>query len=499
MGLKSFLIYPFARKIVADLRRDAANAITLQKQTLELLIQKATHTKFGIDHGFKQIKTYADFKENVPIRDYEDFKPYIDQLKMGSPDILWPGKPLFFAKTSGTTSGTKYIPLSKESTPYHVNTARNGLFSYMVETGNRSFLDGKMLYLSGSPVLQKTADIHTGRLSGIVNHQIPNWAKSNKLPSHEINCIDAWEEKVKAIVRECAHMDVRLVGGIPPWVQMFYEELLDYTGKSRVIDVFPNLSLFVYGGVNFEPYRSQLEQLVGRTTDSIETFPASEGFFAFQDKHPAEGLLLNTNAGMFFEFIPLNQIHNDHPERLSLENVETGTNYALVVSSNAGLWAYNIGDTVEFVNLDPPRLKVTGRIKHFISAFGEHVIGKEVENAMLEASNSLGFQVVEFTVAPQVNPRDGLPYHEWFVEMTGYSGDPAEIELKLDQAMQRQNIYYRDLIEGKILRPVKLSRLKPHAFRDYMHSIGKLGGQNKVPRLANDRKLADALTPYVLD
>lgn len=496
MGLKSLLIYPFARKIVADLRKESARSVEWQHTTLNTLVQSAARTRFGQEHHFDQIKNYPDFKSRVPVRDYEDFKPYIDQVKEGKKDILWPGVPLYFAKTSGTTSGTKYIPLSRESTPHHVNTARNSLFSYVIETSNRSFFDGKMLYLSGSPALQKTGGINTGRLSGIVNHQIPGWAKGNKLPSQDINCIDAWEEKVRAIVRESAHLDVRLVGGIPPWVQMYYEELLAYSGKSKVIEVFPNLSLFVYGGVNFEPYRAQLEQLVGRPIDSIETFPASEGFFAFQDKHPSEGLLLNINAGMFFEFIPLQQIHREQPDRFCLGEVETGVNYALVVSSNAGLWAYNIGDTVEFVHLDPPRLRVTGRIKHFISAFGEHVIGKEVENAMLEASTALGFQVVEFTVAPQVNPAEGLPYHEWFIEISGHHGEITSIEEKLDQSMQKQNIYYQDLIVGKILRPAKVTLMRPHAFRDYMQSIGKLGGQNKVPRLSNDRNIADALKPY---
>lgn len=495
MGWKSLLIYPFAKKIVGDLRKQSAQAIQIQNNLLLSLINRAANTKFGIDHHFTKIKCYDDFLAMVPVRDYESYKSYIDLIKEGRNDILWPGKPLYFAKTSGTTSGTKYIPLSKESTPHHVNTARNSLFTYMIETGKRKFFDGKMLYLSGSPELQKTNGINTGRLSGIVNHQIPGWVKGNKLPSHEINCIDAWEEKVKAIVKESAHLDVRVIGGIPPWVQMYYEELLAFTGKSKVIDVFPNLSLFVYGGVNFEPYRRQLESLVGKALDSIETFPASEGFFAFQDKHPAEGLLLNIDAGMFFEFIPLHQIYEENPPRYNLAQVRTGVNYALIVTTNAGLWAYNIGDTVEFVHLDPPRLKVTGRIKHFISAFGEHVIGKEVEQAMLAVSSSLGFNVVEFTVAPQVNPSEGLPYHEWFIEISS-NVDIELIARKLDASIQEQNIYYRDLIEGKILRTAKVTLLRPHAFRDYMQSIGKLGGQNKVPRLSNDRKIADILTTY---
>lgn len=496
MGLKSLVIYSFAKKIVADLRHWSSHAIHYQDLTFKNLIKRAAGTEFGRTHDFLNVKTDNDFKKKVPVRDYEEFQPYINQIKQGKPDILWPGIPEYFAKTSGTTSGTKYIPMTRESTPFHVSTARNSLFNYLVETGKRTVFDGKMLYLSGSPELQKTGGINTGRLSGIVNHQIPGWLKSSKLPGHEINCMDAWDDKVSAIVKESAPHDVRLVGGIPPWVQMYYEELLKFTGKSAVKEVFPNLSLFVYGGVNYEPYRSKLESLVGESIDSIETFPASEGFFAFQDKYPSEGLLLNVNAGMFYEFIPTNQIHDESPDRLTLAEVSTGVDYVLVISSNAGLWAYNIGDTVEFVNLHPPRLIVTGRVKHFISAFGEHVIGKEVEQAILEASRILGIQVIEFTVAPQVNPEQGLPYHEWFIELAGFTGNLEKLEKIIDESMQLQNIYYRDLIEGKILRPARVRLMKPHAFRHYMQSIGKLGGQNKVPRLSNDRKVADQLTRF---
>jgi hypothetical protein len=407
--------------------------------------------------------------------------------------VLWPGNPSYLAKTSGTTSGAKYIPLTKESVPHHVNTARNSLFFHFIETGRGQYFDGKMIYLSGSPEMDLLGDIKTGRLSGIVNHQIPNWVKGNKLPTHQINCIAAWEEKVDAIADEALGKDVRLIGGIPPWVQMFYEVVLAKSGKSTIKEVFPNLDLFVYGGVNYEPYRSKLEELVGGRIDSVETFPASEGFFAFQDKHPHAGLLLNVDAGMFFEFVPTQELSSDQPKRLTLQDVELGTNYALIVTSNAGLWSYNIGDTVEFVSLEPYRLKVTGRIKHFISAFGEHVIGKEVEEALLEAIRTTGANIIEFTVAPQVNPTSGLPYHEWLIEFAKPPQNPDLFADVLDQHMQRQNIYYRDLIEGKILRPVKVTSLPAGTFRKYMESIGKLGGQNKVPRLGNDRKLADAL------
>lgn len=497
MGLKSFLLRPYAKKVVRDIRKDAKKAIVCQKAVFSQLIEQGRKTKFGQEHHFQKIKTPKDLQALVPVRDYEDLGSYIAQIKEGEKDVLWPGKPSFLAKTSGTTSGTKYIPMTAASTPHHVTTARNSVFNYIVETGKSDFLDGKMLYLSGTPELSETNGIPTGRLSGIVNHQVPSYLKGNKLPTYGVNCISAWEEKVAAIVRESHRLDVRLIGGIPPWVQMYFEALLDYTGKGVIKDVLPNLSLFVYGGVNYEPYRSKLEELIGMSLDSVETFPASEGFFAFQDKHPHEGLLLNVNAGMYFEFVPLSEIHGEQPARLTLEEVELAQQYALIVSSNAGLWSYNIGDTVEFVSLDPPRLVVSGRIKHFISAFGEHVIGKEVEQAMLEATQTLGLKIIEFTVAPQVTPSEGLPYHEWLVEFAEEPTHLPAVEKVLDTALQAQNIYYQDLIEGSILRPVKLTSLPRHSFRRYMDSIGKLGGQNKVPRLSNDRKIAETLISFI--
>jgi acyl-CoA synthetase (AMP-forming)/AMP-acid ligase II len=346
--------------------------------------------------------------------------------------------------------------------------------------------------------MDKVGGILTGRLSGIVNHQVPGWLRTNQMPSYETNCIEDWETKVARIVDETIKADMSLISGIPPWVQMYYELLLERTGKKYIKDIFPNFSMFVYGGVNYEPYRAKLEELVGKRLDSVETYPASEGFIAFQDSPTEKGLLLNANSGIFFEFIPTDEVFNDNPTRLSLGQVEVGVNYALLINSNAGLWGYNIGDTVKFVSKDPYRLVVTGRIKHFISAFGEHVIGKEVEEALLSASKDQNIRVVEFSVAPQVNPPEGgLPYHEWFVEFDEVPENLEAFAAKVDKEMVKQNIYYEDLISGNILRPLKIRPLKRDSFRAYMKTQGKLGGQNKVPRLANDRKIADFLTDFV--
>jgi len=500
MGIRSFLIKPFANKIARDIRRWSGQAVREQQKLFEKLISTGRQTAFGRDHDFEAIRTHADFVKRVPIRDYEGLRAYIDRIRAGEANVLWKGRPRYFAKTSGTTSGAKYIPLTTDSLPNHFGTARNALFNYYARTGHGRWLDGKMIFLSGSPELEEIAGIPTGRLSGIVNHLVPSWLRTNQLPSFETNCIEDWETKLERIVDETLQARMTLISGIPPWVQMYYERLLERTGKRTVKEIFPDFEVFVYGGVNFEPYRAVLEKLVGDSLPSVETYPASEGFIAFQDEQPSSGLLLNSSSGIFFEFVPANEIFDEQPTRLTLGEVQTGVNYAIIINSNAGLWGYNIGDTVEFVSLNPYRIRVTGRIKHFISAFGEHVIGKEVEEALLTVAHSEGVGIVEFTVAPQVTPTDGgTPYHEWFVEFEQEPDDLSAFAKKVDHAMVEQNIYYKDLIDGNILQPLKIRTMQQGAFRNYMKTQGKLGGQNKVPRLADDRKLADALLPFIRD
>ena len=501
MGFRAALLRPFAWYTARRIDRMAANAIADQEKIFRQLLTRARDTAFGRDHRFSSIHTYAEFTAAVPIRDYEDLKPYIERVKHGERDILWPGIPAYFAKTSGTTSGVKYIPMSRESTPLHFGAARDALFNYTARTGRGQWLDGKLIFLSGSPELDEVAGIPTGRLSGISNHLVPAWLRTNQMPSWKTNCIEDWETKLDRIVDETAGADMRLISGIPPWVQMYYERLLERTGKRSVREIFPNYSVFVYGGVNFEPYRAKLEALVGGPIDTVETYPASEGFIAYQDTFPASGgLLLNTNAGMFFEFVPADEIFRDNPRRIRLEEVETGVNYALILNTNAGLWGYNIGDTVQFVSKNPYRLVVSGRVKHFISAFGEHVIGKEVEEALLPVANAGGVRIVEFTVAPQVNPPEGgLPYHEWFIEFDNLPANLPEFTHDIDTRLRAQNIYYDDLVTGNILRPLVVRPLQRDAFREYMKAEGKLGGQNKVPRLANDRKIAAWLENWRLE
>ena len=496
MGLKSKLSILFARYIVAREKKWMQKPLQTAENDFKKLIQKGKQTAFGKDHDFENIHSYEDFKKRVPIRDYEGLKNYVERIMTGEKDVLWPGLPLYFCKTSGTTSGTKYIPLTKDSMPNHINSARNALLHYIVDSGNSSFVDGKMIFLQGSPVLDNKGKIPTGRLSGIVANFVPKYLQKNRMPSYETNCIEDWETKVEAIVGETMSQDMRLISGIPSWVQMYFERLINNTGKDNVAEIFPDFSLFVYGGVNYEPYREQFERLIGKRVDSIELYPASEGFIAYQDKQNEKGLLLVLNSGIFYEFISVESFHDEEPERISLADVKLNVNYVIIINNNAGLWGYNIGDTVMFVSLDPYRIIVSGRIKHFISSFGEHVIGKEVEYSMVKAQEKFSASVVEFTVAPQVNPQNGLPYHEWFIEFAVEPSDMNGFIHTLDKELQEQNSYYFDLIQGKVLQELKICMIEKDGFNSYMKSIGKLGGQNKVPRLSNDRKIADILENY---
>jgi len=498
MGLKAALSKPFAALVNRSLNKLRNNAVELQQKTLRHLVSSAKDTAFGKSHFFNDINTYEDFKKNVPVYDYEDLRPYIARVTQGEENVLWPGKPAYLAKTSGTTSGVKYIPISKESMPEHIKAARNALLSYIYETGNADFVDGKLIFLQGSPVLDVKAGISTGRLSGIVAHHVPAYLQKNRLPSYEVNCIDDWEQKVDAIVAETKNEDMRLISGIPPWCQMYFDKLSETCGGKKIKDIFPNFKLYVHGGVNFEPYRARMEESIGFAIDSIETYPASEGFIAFQDRQKEKGLLLMVDSGIFYEFIPTDEFFNEEPSRISLKDIELDKNYALILNTSAGLWGYSLGDTVKFVSKNPYKIVVTGRIKHYISAFGEHVIGEEVEHALMSVANEQGVDVIEFTVAPQVNPAKGeLPYHEWFIEFGTAPADLKAFALQVDKALQKKNIYYFDLIEGNILQPLVIQSLKKDTFINYMRSQGKLGGQNKVPRLSNDRKIADGLEQYI--
>ena len=490
--LKSKLALLFAKRINNKTQKWANNPVQTQQRVFENLIKTAQNTQFGIDHNFANIKSFQDFASQVPIRDYEQLRPYVDQVVAGKHNVLWPGLPLYFAKTSGTTSGAKYIPLTRESMPTHIKAARNAILNYIHETQNASFVNGKMIFLQGSPELEHKNGIKLGRLSGIVAHFVPKYLQKNRLPSWETNCIDDWETKVNAIVNETIDQNMTVISGIPSWVQMYFEKLQAKSGKP-VGDLFKNFNLFIYGGVNYEPYRAKFENLIGRKVDSIELFPASEGFFAYQNQQSDKGMLLLLNGGIFYEFIKSDAFFTESPRRYTIGEVQLHTNYVLIISTNAGLWGYNIGDTIQFTSLAPYKVIVSGRIKHYISAFGEHVIGKEVETALSLALVDTNVRINEFTVAPQIIPENGLPFHEWFIEFENQPEKLEDFAQKIDQNMRLQNTYYDDLIVGKVLQNLKIKVVEKNGFQNYMKSIGKLGGQNKIPRLSNDRKIVDLL------
>ncbi|TLP80742.1 GH3 auxin-responsive promoter family protein [Maribacter sp. ACAM166] len=496
MSLKTIAAKIFAHRIAKRTEKWVNNPIKTQEKVFRELIKSGRQTKFGNDHSLKTIINHSDFINKVPIRDYEDLKDYISLIVAGEKDILWPGKPVYFAKTSGTTSGAKYIPITEGSIKEQVKASRNAILNYIHETGNANFVTGKMIFLQGSPVLEEKNGVKFGRLSGISAHYVPNYLQKNRLPTWETNCIEDWETKVNAIVEETKGEDMTVIAGIPSWVQMYFEKLKENTNQ-YIGDLFENLELFIYGGVNYEPYRKKFESLMGRKVASIELFPASEGFFAYQNSQKEKGMLLLLNAGIFYEFVRSDDFFSESPKRITIKDVEIGVDYVMIISTNAGLWAYNLGDTIRFISTYPFKIVVSGRIKHFISAFGEHVIAKEVEEAMLIATDLIDASISEFTVAPQITPEgEELPYHEWFIEFEKLPKDMNSFIQQLDKALQKQNSYYYDLIVGKVLQTLKVTPIINGGFMKYMKSIGKLGGQNKVQRLSNDRKVAEGLSKF---
>ena len=497
-SLKEQLVKIYAKYVVWKTAKWSSSPVETQERVFKKLIQKSRKTRFGQEHSFEKIHNFRDFSKHVPIRDYEGLKNYIELIIQGEKNVLWPGRPIYFAKTSGTTSGEKHIPITKESMPNHVKGSVDATMHYINETSNTKFLNKKIIFLQGSPLLDDKNGIKTGRLSGIVAHYTPSFLRKNTMPSWETNCIENWEKKVLEISKETLKEDMAAIGGIPPWVIMYFEKLIELSGKKTIQQVFPNFNLIVYGGVNFNPYKESFRRLIGKKIDSIEYYPASEGFFAFQDSQSNEGLLLQLNSGIFYEFIRIEEMEKADPERLTIKEVKTKTNYVLIVSTNAGLWGYNTGDTLEFVSIKPARIIVTGRYKHFISAFGEHVIGSEVEKALNKALISEEISLKEFTVAPKVNPKKGLPYHQWWIEFNqGISKEKIRrLEQKLDYNLQNLNSYYKDLVQGKVLKPLEIVVVKKNGFKGFMESVGKLGGQNKLPRLSNDRKIVDHLKNY---
>ncbi len=495
---KRFFAKIFAFFVVNKIKRTYKKAPEIQKKILKELVKNGKKTIFGIEHSFNEIKSHNDFIKRVPVRDYEQIKKYIERIKKGELDILWPGKPKYLAKTSGTTSGVKQIPITNQSMPNHILSARNALLFYIYETGRTKFLKGKTIFIQGSPILKSINSILEGRLSGIVAHHIPNYLRKNNLPTFKTNSIDDWELKVEKICEETINENMTVIGGIPSWVQMYFEKIIKKAKKKNLNEIFNDFNLFIYGGVNFLPYKNIFKDLIGKDIDTIEYYPASEGFFAYQNSQQDKSLLLQYDSGIFYEFIKTDEFDKEEAKRYNLGNVKTNTNYVLIISNNAGLWAYNTGDTVKFTSLNPPKILVSGRYKHFISAFGEHVISEEVEKSISELCEIKKINIREFTVAPMINPKKGLPHHEWWIEFENEKFDIGFAEKILEKSMQQKNIYYKDLVRGGVLKSLKIVAVKKGGFNKYMKSIGKLGGQNKVPKLSNNRDFVNGLKSFII-
>lgn len=495
MGIKSFLAPWVARVRCNYLDALESKAPEIQLKTLIQLIEKGKHTDFGKAHDFKSIQSYKDFKTLVPVRKYEGLAPWIERLIKGEQNVLWPGQPNYLSKTSGTTSGAKYIPNTPALLRAQIAGARDALLFYIRETGNAAFLDGSMMFLSGSPELEtNSAGIPVGRLSGIVNHFIPAYLKRNQVPSWDTNCIEDWEDKIQKIVTETSEKDLRLISGIPPWVQNFLESLRA-SGKDPKT-LWPHLQVLVHGGVDFKPYKPVLNNLLPKGIHYWETYPASESFIGVQDTYKAEGLRLMTSYGTFYEFIPMSEYGTEKTSRLSLAEVQIGVQYALILTNPAGLWAYDIGDTVRFTSLNPYRIVVTGRTAQYISAFGEHVIVEEINHAMEKACQVTGALVTEFIVMPEINEKGSG--HHWYVEFSTPPSDKLLFQQTIESTLSSKNIYYRDLIQGKILSPLKVSELQNGSCFEFMKSSGKLGGQNKFPRAVNHEKYKTFFADRVL-
>ena len=498
MGFKKFIVKILANNNEKSIHKGSNNAIGHQLKLFKYLTSVLHKTEYGKILGAQKDITISSFQKKIPIVNYEKITPFINKIANGEKNVLWKGLPKYFVKTSGTTSGVKYIPLSREMLKIQIRSTKEALLLYAQQTKNYDIINGKMMFIQGSPVVGRYKKVPCGRLSGIVANYVPSFLQKNRLPSMKTNSIEDWELKIKNIINETRNQDLRLIGGIPPWVIMYLEALLKACNVNSIKKIFPNLSVFVYGGVNFSPYKNTFKKLVGKI-DFLELYPASEGFIGYQDNYKNTRMLLLTNHGVFYEFIEtLDFINNENPKRVWLKGVKLNTDYVIILNTCAGLWGYNIGDTIRFTSTNPYKIIITGRIQHFISAFGEHVINHEVETALAAAVQKHDSEIIGFTVCPETSPKEGLPGHDWFIEFGKEPIDFNGFITDLDLGLRRQNIYYNDLVKGGVIRPLKIIKLKRGGINNYMESVGKLGGQNKCPQISNDRTIGDYLNNFAL-
>lgn len=465
--------------------------IDVQKELLLQLLFKARKTELGIKYNFSEIKNYKDFTNNVPIRKYESIEPMIERCRRGEQNIFWPTNIKWFAKSSGTTNAkSKFIPVSDEALEdCHFKAGKDMLCLYFNNNESAQLFVGKGLRLGGSSAVYEDNDTHFGDLSAIIIENLPFWADFSSAPKQEIALMSEWETKMKAIVDETIHEDITSLVGVPSWMLVLLNKVLEKTGKSNILEVWPNLEVYFHGGVNFNPYREQFKRIIPKEDfQYYETYNASEGFFAIQDQNGSLDLLLMLDYGIFYEFIPMDQYVGEDSIAISLSEVELGKNYALVITTNGGLWRYLIGDTIKFTSLDPYRIRITGRTKHFINVFGEELIIENAEDALKMACSKTGAEISEYTAAPIFMSTEESGGHEWLIEFKKAPKNLNYFIELLDNALKSINSDY----EAKRYNNMTLSMPKINVatsglFYKWLKLNGKLGGQHKIPRLSNSR------------
>ena len=470
----------------------------VQRESLFKLIDKAKDTAYGKQYNFSSIKTIEEFQERVPVKNYDGLKPYIERLLKGEQNVLWPSEIKWFAKSSGTTNDkSKFIPVSREALEdCHFRGGKDILAVYTSNYPETGIYSGKGLTLGGSHQINKINNqSFFGDLSAILIENLPFWANFIKTPSQEIALLSEWEEKLDKISTATIKENVTSIAGVPSWTLVLIKYILEKTGKNNLLEVWPNLELFNHGGVSFEPYKEQFKKLIpSEKMNYMETYNASEGFFAIQDYPTRNDMLLMLDYGIFYEFIPIDELEKEHPKALHIGEVEQNKNYAVVISTNGGLWRYLIGDTIIFTSLYPHKIKISGRTKHFINAFGEEIIIENAENALQEACKKTGALIKDYTAAPIFMEDDQKGGHQWLIEFEKEPENPTQFNTLLDSALQKVNSDY----EAKRYKDITLDKpvltiAKKGLFYTWLKNKGKIGGQNKVPRLANNRKYINEL------
>lgn len=497
MKLLSPAISSLARMRMWRIEAWKNHPIEAQRDVLQNLVTAAQYTEFGRKYNFSQLFTVRSFKQAVPIHDYENLKPYVERIMQGEQNVLWNTPIYWFAKSSGTTSAkSKFIPVSDESLQdCHYKAAKDVLTMYYHFNPESELLTGKGLVIGGSHTInQVNPEAQYGDLSAVLLQNSPFWGHWLRTPDLDIALMDEWESKIEKLAESTIKENVTSISGVPTWTLVLFKRILEITGKKSMMEVWPSLELFMHGGVSFTPYKEQFKKLIGKDIHYLEMYNASEGFIAASDKPDEEGILLFLDHGIFYEFMPVSEFGNDHPQTIGLRDVELEKNYAPVISTNGGLWRYLLGDTIQFTSLRPYKIKVSGRLKHFINAFGEEVIVDNTDQAIAAACEKTGAVVNDYTAAPVYFSDAHNGAHEWLIEFEKEPADPDLFVKELDAALKNINSDYEAKRHKNIaLRMPVVHALKKGAFSEWLRSKGKLGGQHKVPRLSNDRTLIDEI------